>query len=89
MTLSDGTIDTADLLLGCDGIHSSVRRLLRRPAPVPTGIAGLGSIIPTSTLSDSTASCIHGMNVTMTQEGMFFAMTCTAPDDAVDWAFSK
>ncbi|OJJ33373.1 hypothetical protein ASPWEDRAFT_30453 [Aspergillus wentii DTO 134E9] len=88
VTFSDGTTDTADILLGCDGIHSQARRLYVDPAQVPeySGLSSLFSIIPTSTL---TKSPIRGMNATLTQEGMFMATTCTASDDEIYWGFSK
>ncbi|KFX87941.1 hypothetical protein V490_07942 [Pseudogymnoascus sp. VKM F-3557] len=86
---SDGTTDTADLLLGCDGIHSSVRRLYVDPQQLPeySGLSAIGSIVPTSVLSESAAADIRGMNVTLTQEGMFLAMTCTASDNEIFWGF--
>lgn len=86
---SDGTTDTADLLLGCDGIHSSVRHLHIDPQQLPeySGLSAIGSTIPTSVLSKSAAADIRGMNVTLTQEGMFLAMTCTALDDEIFWGF--
>lgn len=86
---SDGTTDTADFLLGCDGIHSSVRRLYVDPQQLPeySGLSAIGSIVPTSVLSESAAADIRGMNVTLTQEGMFLAMTCTASDNEIFWGF--
>ena len=87
---SDGTTDTADLLLGCDGIHSAVRTLYVDPSQSPTytGMSGLGSIVPASVLP-SFLPHVRGMNVTLTQEGMFAAMTCTADDQEICWGFSK
>ncbi|KFY73405.1 hypothetical protein V499_06509 [Pseudogymnoascus sp. VKM F-103] len=86
---SDGTTDTADLLLGCDGIHSSVRRLHIDPQQLPeySGLSAIGSTVPTSVLTQSAAADIRGMNVTLTQEGMFIAMTCTASDNEIFWGF--
>ncbi|KAI9742550.1 MAG: hypothetical protein M1818_003690 [Claussenomyces sp. TS43310] len=57
VTFSDGTTDTADLLLGCNGIHSYVRCLYVDPpqSPIHSGNAGLSSIIPASILSESVA----------------------------------
>ncbi|KAF4332770.1 salicylate hydroxylase [Fusarium beomiforme] len=91
VTFSDGTSDTADLLLGCDGIHSAVRRLHVDPDQIPvyTGMSGLGAIVPASCVSDSAQKEMRGMNVTMTQEGMFGVMTCTASDDEILWFLSK
>lgn len=91
VAFSDGTIDTADLLIGCDGVHSTVRRLYVDPLQTPeySGTAGLCTIMPSSELPDSVASQLRGMNITMTQEGMFLTMTCTANDDEIFWAFSR
>ncbi|KFA55628.1 hypothetical protein S40293_10046 [Stachybotrys chartarum IBT 40293] len=88
---SDGTTDLADILIGCDGIHSAVRRLYVDPlqAPEYTGMSGLGSIISASVLSDSVASQIRGMNLTLAEEGGFGATPCTAAGDQILWGFSK
>lgn len=90
VTFSDGTTDTADLLLGCDGIHSHVRRLHGDPLQIPeySGHASLSSLVPTSVLSGSVASRIRGLNAMVTQEGMFMAMTCTESNDKIFWGFS-
>lgn len=63
-TFSDGATDTADLLLGCDGIHSTVRHVYVEPARDPeySGMAALGSTIPSSLLSESAASQLRGMH---------------------------
>ncbi|KAM0542357.1 hypothetical protein ACHAPJ_012822 [Fusarium lateritium] len=91
VTFEDGTTDTADLVLGCDGIHSAVRRLHVDPdqTPVYTGMAGLGSLVPASSVSESARSQIKGMNVTFMEEGMFGTMSCTASDDELLWFLSQ
>lgn len=88
---SDGTSETADFLLGCDGIHSSVRRLLVDPLQVPeySGFAGLTALVPSSDLSEPAASRLQGINPTLTEEGMFTTVLCTALDDEIYWVFSR
>lgn len=90
-TFSDGTTDTAELLLGCDGIHSNVRRLYVDPSQAPeySGFAGLTSLIPASSISESAASQLQGINPTLTQDGMFTVVSCTASDDELFWVFSR
>jgi 2-polyprenyl-6-methoxyphenol hydroxylase-like FAD-dependent oxidoreductase len=91
VTFSDGTSDTADILLGCDGIHSSVRRLHvdTEQEPEYTGMAGLGALVPASSVTESARKQMRGINATMTQEGMFGVMTCTAADDEIVWFLSR
>lgn len=90
-TFSDGTTDTADILLGCDGIHSSVRKLYVDPLQEPeySGVASSFAIIPASSLSASTTALMKGMSATITQEGMFLSMPCTAAADEIMWGFSQ
>lgn len=89
VTFSDGSTDTADLLLGCDGIHSSVRRLHVDPDIVPeySGISGIFSLLPASELSP-TASAVSGLNATLTRDGLFAVMPCTASGDSLYWFYS-
>lgn len=91
ITFSDGTTEKADILLGCDGIHSQVRQLHVDPKLVPeyTGFAGLLSIIPASKVPTNSASQLCGFDITLTQEGMFVAMHCTAAGDEIYWGFSE
>ena len=44
---ADGTDATGDLLLGCDGVHSTVRRIINPHAPEPTyaGLINLGGYV--------------------------------------------
>jgi 2-polyprenyl-6-methoxyphenol hydroxylase-like FAD-dependent oxidoreductase len=89
-TFSDGTTDTADLLLGCDGIHSTVRRLYVDPemAPEYSGISAIGSIVPTSSLPPTTPR-LTDTSATFTAEGMFGVIPCTASGDEIFWFFSR
>ncbi|CAL5870738.1 uncharacterized protein PFLUO_LOCUS4978 [Penicillium psychrofluorescens] len=83
-TFDDGTVDTADFLFGCDGIHSAVRSLYVDPEQVPeySGFAGLFSVVPNK-------SDVAGMNATLTQEGMFAAMPCRPDRNELFWVFVK
>ena len=86
---SDGTADTADLILGCDGIHSSVRTLYVDPEAVPeySGISMIFSFLSVSELPPTSPSvtCLHGI---LTPEGNFGIMPCTASNDTLYWLFS-
>jgi 2-polyprenyl-6-methoxyphenol hydroxylase-like FAD-dependent oxidoreductase len=88
---SDGSKDSADFLLGCDGIHSAVRRLYVDPEVVPeyTGLAGLGGFVSSSDLSQNARDAITGFDITMTQEGMFGVTPCTALGDELTWTFQR
>ncbi|KAL0935009.1 uncharacterized protein CTRU02_209600 [Colletotrichum truncatum] len=87
---SDKTSETADFLLGCDGIHSSVRQLYVDPECQPqyTGISNVFSLVPNVKLSPAAAS-ITGLNATMTTDGLL-AVTPTTPNrDLMYWFFSR
>lgn len=88
VSFSDGTTDTADLLLGCDGIHSSVRRLYVDPPikPVYTGLATVYSFVSVASLPTSSPSVEYSSG-TMTRDGMFAVMPCTASGDTLFWFF--
>ncbi|KAE8418038.1 hypothetical protein BDV36DRAFT_308990 [Aspergillus pseudocaelatus] len=88
---SDGSTDTADILIGCDGIHSCVRRLYVDPDQKPeySGFSGLFSLVPTSRLSSSTAAQFSGIGATLTEHGMFMVMLATAAGDEVAWGLSQ
>ncbi|PYH90582.1 salicylate hydroxylase [Aspergillus ellipticus CBS 707.79] len=88
VTFSDGSTDTADILIGCDGIHSSVRRLHVDPSIVPeySGIAGTQSIIPSAGLPDAMKT--QG-NVFMTSNGILAIMPCSPTGDELYWFFSR
>ncbi|PWY87822.1 salicylate hydroxylase [Aspergillus sclerotioniger CBS 115572] len=88
VTFSDGSTETADILIGCDGIHSSVRRLHVDPSIVPeySGIAGTQSIISSTGLPDALKT--HG-NAFMTCNGLLATMPCSASGDKIFWFFSR
>ncbi|KAJ5534048.1 hypothetical protein N7527_000302 [Penicillium freii] len=87
---SDGTSDTGDFLLGCDGIHSSVRTLYVDPDCTPqyTGISNLFSLVPTSNLPPA-ASLMDALHATLTPDGMFGISPATTDRDMVYWFFSR
>lgn len=91
VTFKDGSTDTADILLGCDGIHSYVRRSYVDPAQSSeySGLSGLGSVIPASTLRSGTTAQITGLEATMTEEGMLAVTRCTQSSDDLYWFFTK
>ncbi|KAF4210926.1 hypothetical protein CNMCM5878_003424 [Aspergillus fumigatiaffinis] len=87
---SDGTSDTGDFLLGCDGIHSSVRKLYVDPDCTPqyTGISNVFSLIPTSKLPPAAGS-MDALHATLTADGMFGISPATTARDVVYWFFSR
>ncbi|KAK4034172.1 6-hydroxynicotinate 3-monooxygenase [Parachaetomium inaequale] len=90
---ADGTTDSADFLLGCDGIHSSVRKLYVDPDVTPeyTGIANMFSLIPAghdlTTASES--GPIANLNATLTSDGLFAISPTTPASDLLYWFFSR
>lgn len=87
VAFADGTADEGDVLLGCDGIHSAVRRLYVDPntSPEYTGMAGLGALTPGSAVPAHIHPHIQGFHITLTQDGMFMMSSCTAADDEFFW----
>ncbi|KAJ5887056.1 uncharacterized protein N7473_009730 [Penicillium subrubescens] len=87
---SDGTSDTGDFLLGCDGIHSTVRKLYVDPDCTPqyTGISNVFSLISTSQLPPA-ASSMDALHATLTSDGMFGISPATTARDMVYWFFSR
>ena len=89
-TFSDGTSDMADLLLGCDGIHSAVRKTYVDPEITPeySGISNVFSIVPASQLPPAAAS-LEGLNATLTTNGLIALTPCTRSGDSIYWFFSR
>jgi len=89
VTFSDSTTYTADILLGCDGIHSSVRKLYVDPQVLPeySGISTIFSFVPVSDLPP-TASSITRSTGTLTPDGIFGLMPCSISNDTIFWLFS-
>lgn len=90
-TFTDGESVEADILIACDGIHSFVRTSYVDPGyePVYSGVSGLGTIIPSSTVSPATLSQLNGLEATMTEKGMLAVNPCTAVRDEIYMFYSK
>lgn len=86
VTFSDGCSDTADLVLGCDGIHSAVRSLHVDHGVMPeySGISSVASIIPMST-------DLTGLHMTFNAEGVVAVVPCTdnAEKKELFWFLSR
>ncbi|KKK22586.1 hypothetical protein P175DRAFT_0500123 [Aspergillus ochraceoroseus IBT 24754] len=89
-SFSDGTEDSADILIGCDGIHSAVRTRYVDPDAQPeyTGIAGSFSLLSTSSLPEHLRPN-PGLNATFTPDGLFALTPCTPSGDELFWFFSR
>ena len=85
----DGTNDTADLVLGCDGIHSAVRTLFVDPEAVPqySGISTISAFLSVKDFPDASAAVTY-THATFTQNGLFGIGPCTADGDILFWFFS-
>ncbi|GAD96742.1 salicylate hydroxylase, putative [Paecilomyces variotii No. 5] len=91
VTFSDGTSDTADLLLGCDGIHSAVRTQYVDPSCQPqySGVSGTCVMFPTSAISAESFESLQAINVSFTTEGAIALVPCTATGDEIFFVFSR
>ncbi|KAH7146186.1 hypothetical protein EDB81DRAFT_934086 [Dactylonectria macrodidyma] len=91
VTFADGTTDTADLLLGCDGIHSAVRNLHVSPTAAPeyTGISNMFTILPVSKLSEQNRELAPALHATLTSQGLFGVMPCTSSGSHLYWFYSR
>lgn len=90
VSFADGTNDSADLLLGCDGIHSAVRKLYVDPQVEPeySGISTIYSFVPVSSLSPSSPA-VTSLAGTFTRDGVFAVMPCSASGDVLFWFFQQ
>ena len=86
----DGTRAHGDLLLGCDGIHSAVRKLHVDPgcAPEYSGIANMFSLVETSILPPI-ASSLGELHTTLTTDGILGLTPATRLRDLIYWFFSR
>ncbi|KAG5939473.1 hypothetical protein E4U53_007795 [Claviceps sorghi] len=92
VTFEDGSTDEADLVLGCDGIHSAVRRQYvdAEQEPEYSGLSGIGAIIPRpKDLPASMASQLRGTNGTLTTAGALGVVCCAAQGEELFWGMSK
>jgi len=91
VSVEGGECQSADLVLGCDGIHSLVRREIVDPGFVGeySGFAGSFSIIPAASLPVESVDMMTGLHAMLTQEGMVMVNPCTANKDEVMWGFSR
>lgn len=89
-SFSDGTTDTADFLLGCDGLRSNVRKSYVDPQIQPeySGIADIYSLVPTSD-HPTPAGLDRQTHAIFTADGFFALMCCTAQRDVNYWFFSS
>ncbi|PSN61797.1 FAD binding domain protein [Corynespora cassiicola Philippines] len=90
VSFSDGTSATADFVLGCDGIHSAVRKIYVDPDCKPTysGISNIYSLISTSKLKPA-ASSLSDLNATLTSDGLLAVSPATPASDLLYWFFSR
>lgn len=91
VVFEDGETDSADVLLGCDGIHSFVRKTHIDPSQTAeySGLSGIMSIVPAETVSSEVMDQISGLEATLTEEGMMALNPCTASKDELLWFFTK
>ncbi|KAJ5939098.1 hypothetical protein N7466_002232 [Penicillium verhagenii] len=91
VTFEDGSTDQADILLGCDGIHSFVRRSYVDPDHEPeySGTSGLGAVVPSSVLSPATVEQVQGFEGTLTEDGMLAVNPCLPNKEELFMFFSK
>ncbi|KAL5321394.1 hypothetical protein ACEPPN_009352 [Leptodophora sp. 'Broadleaf-Isolate-01'] len=89
VTFVDGTRDTGDVLLGCDGIHSDVRTMYVDPLTQPeySGLSSIFSILTNPRFTDSTP--IRDLNATLTGDGLFAVVPSEAAANEVYWFFTE
>lgn len=91
VTFTDDSSDSGDFLLGCDGIHSSVRALYIDPGAVAeySGVCNMFSLIPSKDLPGLAALDPEAINATVTSDGLVAITSCTANSDTLYWFFSR
>lgn len=88
VTFSDGSTDSGDVLLGCDGINSAVRSLLIDPDAKPeySGIANMFGLLLVSSQGMGVDPALHA---TITPHGLVAVSPYTAAADHLYWFFSR
>ncbi|KAG6000657.1 hypothetical protein E4U21_005260 [Claviceps maximensis] len=92
VTFADGTTDQADILLGCDGIHSAVRKQFVDPEQEPeyTGLSSIACVIPRpGDLPETMASQLRGISGTLTTTGALGVFSCSPDAEHIFWGMSK
>ncbi|MFK7693021.1 FAD-dependent oxidoreductase [Paenibacillus sp. HJGM_3] len=81
VSFEDGTLASGDILIGCDGIHSRVRRLVLPGAPAPsyTGLLSFGGFVQGSTVPFE-----RGLQTMVFGKRAFFGYQ-VRPDGEVYW----
>ncbi|MEU0312951.1 FAD-dependent oxidoreductase [Nocardioides sp. NPDC006273] len=81
VTLEDGTVERADLLVGADGLHSATRRLVFGPEEdVRLDLNHMAGVFTLDTLPDGVEP---GVTTSLTDTGRTLAIVSTGPDQAV------
>jgi 2-polyprenyl-6-methoxyphenol hydroxylase-like FAD-dependent oxidoreductase len=90
IAFDDGTEDSAAMLLGCDGIHSAVRKLHIDPQvePMYSGVSNMFAILPSTSLVVP-APREPKMSMTFTSDGLFSVVPCTASGEHLYWFYSR
>lgn len=91
VSFEDGDVQSADMVIGCDGIHSWVRTKYVHPGydPVYSGMAGIGALVPGSNLSERSREQMNMMEGTLTEDGMMAVNPCAPGKKEVFMFFSK
>jgi salicylate hydroxylase len=79
----DGTSASADILLGCDGIHSAVRTQFVEPSrrPTYTGVSTVYGIIPTSAITEPIPFSATAIN--SSRSGSLLTSYCNAAKTSI------
>ncbi|PVH73997.1 FAD/NAD(P)-binding domain-containing protein [Cadophora sp. DSE1049] len=89
VTFVDGTKDTGDILLGCDGIHLDVQTMYIDPFTQPeySGLASIFSVLTHPRLTNTTP--IQDLNATLTADGLFAVIPSDSAANEVCWFFTE